>query len=207
MKRIELALSVSAMAVSVAAAAFSWWQVDISKTHNKISVSPLLTIETHIQGPGRKNGLYISNVGLWPAIITGISALSNDHTATGFSEDHWPAVLQAAGLDEICFGTNWPNERQPIRAGDEIGLLTMTTAPGAESCLLQVMHLMSDKGLELEIKYESIYQVPAVVKDKTSRDAASMRRLFQMINEELEKLKKKREEEIRRGSPGGAQSQ
>ena len=52
--------------VSVLAMAFAWEKVAISKDHNRRSVKPVLQITPFVEGPGERNGIYLSNDGLGP---------------------------------------------------------------------------------------------------------------------------------------------
>jgi hypothetical protein len=56
-----------AVLISIIAAVFAWKQVEISRTHNQLSVMPILQITPYLEGKGGRNGLYLSNDGLGPA--------------------------------------------------------------------------------------------------------------------------------------------
>lgn len=42
-----------------------------AQKHNRVSVAPLLQLTPYAEGKTGKNGIYLSNVGLGPAVITG----------------------------------------------------------------------------------------------------------------------------------------
>lgn len=61
--------STIALVASILAVVFSWQQNNITKEHNRLSVKPILQLTPMVEGDNKRIGLYLSNVGLGPAII------------------------------------------------------------------------------------------------------------------------------------------
>lgn len=55
-------LSLAAVVISITAASISFWQLDLMREHNRLSVRPYLMITPHLTA--EKSGLYLSNEGL-----------------------------------------------------------------------------------------------------------------------------------------------
>jgi hypothetical protein len=125
--------------------------------HNRVSVAPLLQLTPHAEGKGGRNGIYLSNVGLGPAIIRQFSAQSGNTAVSGFSSDRWPEVLSAAGVNPSCFATGWPSERAALKAGDELPLAYITRAEGMDACYASMVKLMAGVGVQVFVEYESLY--------------------------------------------------
>lgn len=183
MKRLETSLAGIALIISVASAIFSWRQVEIAEKHNRISVYPLLYVTTHAEGPGGRNGIFLTNVGLGPAIITSFTAKAKGFTATGFKADMWPEVLQAAGVKPFCFATAWPLERSALKAGDELGLSFVTKAEGATDCYAELIKLMGDTEVEVAITYQSMYGETQSVMGTSKLNSAMATLIFEKMQQ------------------------
>jgi hypothetical protein len=159
--------------ISAAAAVFAWQQVEVGKDHNRRSVRPVLQITPYAEGKGGRNGIYISNDGLGPAILKGFAVGFNGHLTEKSELDRWASVLQAHGLDALCFATAWPLSGTVLKAGVEIPLLRVTSAQGRDDCVLQIVQLISDRPLGIQVEYESIYAEPFRAIASTRVHAAS----------------------------------
>lgn len=113
-----------------------------------------------MEGKGRRNGLYLSNDGLGPAIIKAFAVKSAGVAATGFESDRWAEVLSTTRANPVCFATGWPKSDTAIRAGLEIPLVYVTNAEGAELCLAELVKLIGGSPIEIDVDYESIYGEP-----------------------------------------------
>lgn len=146
-----------AVCISIIAAVFAWQQVGISRTHNQLSVIPILQITPYLEGKSGRNGLYLSNDGLGPAIIKGFSVRSGGVVASGFESDRWTEVLATTVANPACFATGWPKGETTLKAGIEVPLVFATKAEGAEVCLVELVKLIGGNPIEIGIEYESIY--------------------------------------------------
>lgn len=102
---VQTVAAVLALCISVFAAFFAWKQVEVAQVHNRLSVAPLLHITPYAEGKTGRNGLYVANVGLGPAVITEFSVKSLDFLASGFESDRWSELLVKAGINPLCFAT------------------------------------------------------------------------------------------------------
>lgn len=178
---VELVVSILALVISVAAAIFAWQQVDVSQRHNRVSVAPLLQLTPHAEGKTGRNGIYLSNVGLGPAIMTGFSVSTGAIVASGFSSDRWAELLQAAGGNPLCFATGWPREGAAIKAGDELPLVYITKAEGVESCYAEIVKLMAGPGLQVSVEYTSIYGDLSKVSESSKVNSATLQALYRAV--------------------------
>ena len=154
---IQSTAAATAVCISIFAALFAWQQVDVSRTHNRLSVAPLLQITPYLEGKAGRNGLYLSNVGLGPAIVKGFSVKSGAFSASGFESDRWTEVLATTAANPACFATGWPKGETALKAGSEVPLVFATKADGAEICLGEVIKLIGGSPVEINVDYESIY--------------------------------------------------
>lgn len=154
---MQTAVAVLALFISVIAAVFSWQQVEVARVHNRLSVTPTLHITPYAEGKTGRNGLYVSNVGLGPAVIKEFSAKSGQVVASGFESDRWPELLAASNINPLCFATAWPRRESAVKAGEELPLLFLTKADDGNSCYVEMIKLIGGRGVDVEIRYESLY--------------------------------------------------
>jgi hypothetical protein len=154
---IQTVSTALAVCVSIFAAVFTWQQVEVSRIHNRLSVKPILQITPYGEGATGRNGLYLSNDGLGPAVIKSFSAKVAGVTASGFESDRWAQILSAAGVNPTCFATGWPRSETTLRAGIETPLVYLTKAEGSELCFAELVKLIGGNAIEIDIQYESIY--------------------------------------------------
>ena len=146
-----------AVCISIFAAVFAWQQVEVSRIHNRKSVAPILQITPYMEGKNRRNGLYLSNDGLGPAIVRGFSVKSGGVVASGFASDRWAEILATTSANPVCFATAWPKGETAIRAGVEVPLVYVKNAEGAELCMGELVKLIGGPPIEITVEYESIY--------------------------------------------------
>lgn len=166
------------LGISLAAAVFAWQQVEVSRDHNRRSVIPILQATPYLEGRGGRNGIYLSNDGLGPAILKGFSVKSGGVVASGFDSDRWPEILAASALTPTCFATAWPKGEVALKPGSELVLLRSTSADNAEHCLLEVAKLISGSPIEITIDYESIYGETKQLRTNSNISSSMIKRLF-----------------------------
>lgn len=154
---VQTILSVLALCISVFAAFFSWQQVADARAHNRLSVRPLLHLIPYAEGKGGRNGLYLENVGLGPAIFKELRVKSGNMIAYGFDSDQSANLLAAAGVNVGCFKQGWPKYESAVKAGEALALFQITKAEGSEACAVEMIKLMGGHGLDVVIGYESMY--------------------------------------------------
>jgi hypothetical protein len=161
---IQSLAAVFALLISFAAAWFAWEQVNLSKIHNRLSVMPILQLTPYLEGKNGKdgkiarNGLYLSNDGLGPAIIKSFTVKSGGVIATGFTSDRWHEIISTTAANPTCFATGWPKAETALKAGVDIPLVSVTAAVGlSEICNLELLKLVGGNAIEVDMDYESMY--------------------------------------------------
>jgi hypothetical protein len=170
-----------AVLISISAAVFAWQQVEIGRTHNRLSVVPIIQITPYLEGKNGRNGLYLSNDGLGPAIIKGFSVRSGGVVANGFESDRWAEILATTAANPACFATGWPKGETALRAGVEVPLVYATKAEGAEICLLELVKLVGGNAIEISVDYESIYGEPKHLSANSKAKSKTLDALYQKL--------------------------
>ena len=152
-------LSLAAVVISIAAASISFWQLDLMREHNRLSVRPYLMITPHLTA--KKSGLYLSNEGIGPGIITSFTVRVGDKQFDGLGDSRWPAVREKARLNPECFAKGWPTEGAAVRPGNDIVILEPTKSTQfGPLCLLQMSLFLQRNDVFVEMHYESLYKEP-----------------------------------------------
>lgn len=150
------ALTCVATAVALFAAVFAWQQVDIGREHNKLSVRPILQITPYLEGTGGRNGLFLTNDGLGPALLKTFSVRSGSVVREGFGVDQWAEIIATTKANPACFGTGWPKGETAIKVGAELPLVILTKAEG-NTCQLELIKLIAGPAVHITVGYESMY--------------------------------------------------
>ncbi|WP_312244293.1 hypothetical protein [Stutzerimonas nitrititolerans] len=159
-------LSICAILVSVLALCISLWQGVVAREHNRLSVSPKLIGTPALEGKGGKNGLYLSNVGLGPAIVQQAKLVVNEREFD-FTKNPWPEILSVVGVERLCFSTSWLPVGSTVKSQEVVSLLSVTRAD-LGACYLEAMKLISGNEIAIEIKYESMYGEPSAISNIVS---------------------------------------
>jgi len=149
--------STIALVASILAVVFSWQQNNITEEHNRLSVKPILQLTPMVEGDNKRNGLYLSNVGLGPAIIKKFEVRTKNHNISGFESNKWDLVLRAVNLRADCFATGWPTDNATVKADDEIPLLSITNSDNRDRCLPEMIGLVGGEEIHVTVTYQSIY--------------------------------------------------
>jgi hypothetical protein len=156
-KKTERKISLSALFISFLALGLAWWQLELGRKHNKLSLKPLLTITPYSEGKDGKNGVFISNQGLGPAILKDFTVTIDGKTYKGLGENKWTEALKAAKTEPLCYKHGWPTSNSIIKVGEEIAILTPTAA-NIPICNLAMFVLQMGKNISISIEYESLYE-------------------------------------------------
>lgn len=154
--RREFYISIMALLVSFFAAGFSYWQLIDARQHNRISVRPILIVTAYMEGPGGRNGVYLSNEGLGPGILTSMDVQVKGKSYAGLGKNQWVSVLNEAGTIPGCFKHGWPADGAVVQPGADLALLVPTAAK-LPHCDLAAMLLQMQKVMELSLGYQSLY--------------------------------------------------
>lgn len=144
-----------ATTIAVLALVISIWQSYSTKIHNELSVLPALTIQSKIKGRERENGVFLSNEGMGPGIVKGIS-ISLDDEKFDIAGQGWQPFFTYIGEDSKCFLSEKLSENSKVSASETIALLEVPPQSSA-FCYFQLNHILGTKDIEMTIDYESIY--------------------------------------------------
>lgn len=178
---IQSIAAAAAVLISIVAAIFSWRQVEIGREHNRLSVVPILQITPHLEGGSGRNGLFLSNDGLGPAIVTSFSVRAGGVVASGFGSDRWSEIFAATDANPSCFATAWPKGEATLRAGSEIPLVYVTKAEGSEGCITELIKLVAGTPVEIEIDYKSIYSESKRLSASSKVLSKTLDKLYQLL--------------------------
>ena len=161
-----LGVSIAAYQVSSAAYQVSSAQRDIAhshleaiRNHQRLSVKPNVRVVAYLEGQDLRNGIYITNVGLGPAIIKSVQIIDGTTTHQLPGLDPWPLILANMHLDSLCFLKGHPIPDSVIRPGEELPFVAKTRA-GRIDCDLPVASLVAKNSLRFKVAYESMYEEP-----------------------------------------------
>lgn len=177
---IGLVVSITALFVSASTSYFANENLKTAQQHNKLSVEPLLRVTPMMAGDTGKNGLFVSNMGLGPAIVKNFSVVANDTMYDGFSEDHWPTILQSMGINPACFATGWPNLDSVVRPREEpLPLLYLSKVDSV--CMPEMVKLVGGKEIMIKFEYQTIYQERREETSTSKIKSKSIDALYQRI--------------------------
>ena len=168
-------VSAAAFIVSIAATWFAWQQLKAAKKHNRLSVTPKLQITSYAEAGGR-SGIYISNDGLGPAIVTNFIVRYEDNEWSGLGESRWGGILNAGGFDSVCFDTEWLPKELILKAGADDKLLGLR-GPMSDDilCRTEFVSITDTRPIDLEVHYESFYGDPQTLKASSRIEAGTPR--------------------------------
>lgn len=155
-KRIELIASVSAVLISLFAVGLSWWQLEVGREHNRLSVRPLVIVTPYLEGPGGRNGLYLSNEGLGPAVLKDMKAVVAGKSFGGLGMSHWRQILKELNANPLCFSQAWPTYESVLKVGEELPILSLTKAD-LPICGSAAFELLTQRKMSMQVDYASLY--------------------------------------------------
>ncbi len=145
----------AALGISTLALAISLWQGLALIEHNRLSVRPHVISTPYLEGPGARNGLYIANLGLGPALLDS-ATISFDGTAYDLRTDFWEEALAAIGIEPGCFARSWLPMGAAILVDQEIALLAMQDG-SVPLCLHESLKLLTEHRIVVALEFGSLY--------------------------------------------------
>jgi len=106
-------IALAALAVSIVFSVLSW-------RHNKLSVRPILRLYVGYYSDSSNPGLWISNAGVGPALVTSFQIFVNGSEVSP-GRSGWDEMKREIGAENWQF--NSFSRNTPIPAGEEIALL------------------------------------------------------------------------------------
>lgn len=180
LKRLDRYLSVTALLVAIVALFVSWWQLTVTKEHNRLSVRPKIVVTPYLEGDGGRNGVYVSNPGLGPAIIKSMKVTIGQSTFEGVGANLWPQILKTLDINSLCFAKGWPNNDAVVKSGEEL-LLLGTTKADVKLCSLEALKLLNKREMTITVTYESMYGERFQFEGPTQLNNSELSRLSQMF--------------------------
>ena len=152
----ERLISLAAPVVASGALCVSFWQLDIARKHNVLSVRPYVMVTPHA-GAG-KEGLYLSNEGIGLGVLTYMSVTVGEKVYSGLGKSQWPKILLDLKLEPLCFSIAWPTEFAAVRPGLELEILGKSKKFGSYPiCAAQMRGVLTRKDIKIELHYKSLY--------------------------------------------------
>jgi hypothetical protein len=137
-------------------------QYEVVERHYRLSVRPHVVITFTLEGgTGEKNGIYIANLGLGPAIVKALSVEVGGKSYDAMDRRVWRNIFRDLTIVPGCFRQGWAQPGNAWKPGDEIGLLTVTHANppvvNGRSCHIELLKFLKIEGLKVRMQYESMY--------------------------------------------------
>jgi hypothetical protein len=158
-------IAILAFIISIGSLTIASWQYRAVTRHYRLSVRPHVVITFPLEGgTGERNGIYLANPGLGPAIIKALSVEVGGKSYDAAEQRVWKNIFRDLGLVLGCFRQGWAPVGTAIKPGDEIGLLTVTHAKppvvDGRSCHIELLKFLRAEGLKVHMQYESMYGEP-----------------------------------------------
>jgi len=129
--------------IAISAVVVSVWQVKLAQTHNRLSVRPYMDFFSGYVDNDNHWQITLSNEGVGPAILQ-----STEFTYQGKTYYTWDEVMTAANLNDYRRGGVTFSKDSPFAVGKTVIFIRLLRAEE---------HLRGDLGIDVKIKYESIY--------------------------------------------------
>ena len=158
-------ISTLALCISVLAFIVSSLPYRAVTRHYRLSVKPHVNVIFYLEGgPNQRNGVYITNPGLGPAIIKAVSVEVGGKSYDAVNNNPWRNVLHDLAIMPTCFRYGLVQPESALKPGEEFALLNITHANppvvDGRSCHIQLLRLLNTEGLKVRIQYESMYGEP-----------------------------------------------
>jgi hypothetical protein len=189
-QHMALGISILAFIISGGSLVVSSWQYSAVTRHYRLSVRPHVNVIFYLEG-GRseRNGIYIANPGLGPAIIKALSVEVGGKSYSAADNRPWPNVFRDLTLAPGCFRQTWVQPGSVLKSGEEIALLTTTHANTAivdgRLCQIELLKFLKAEGLKVRIQYESMYGEPRETIDESPVDSGMISEISTAMMQQL----------------------
>lgn len=152
---IELFLSIIATTIALAAATTTIWQGVLTRSHNRLSVKPILRI-TRVTVKGTNVKILLKNTGFGPAIINSVKYIVDGNVVeekNSFTPGN--LALSKIGVIDSIFIEYKFLAQESLSVGEEQALFKSLDAINEDEKIARII-----KGFDrlmIEIEYESIY--------------------------------------------------
>lgn len=125
--RLAIIVGFVSFVVAIVSCFATIYQGYLMREHNRLSVSPRLKLIPYLSYKNQ-NGIYLTNSGLGPAIITKITVRTDGKIYDNFDTNIWPNVITALNLDSSCFMNAYPSPGAIIKNGESAPFISLSAA-------------------------------------------------------------------------------
>jgi hypothetical protein len=152
---IQQITAFATIVIAVLAFLVSIWQFLALRTHNRLSVRPLLSYEIIYTKTDVGFGIYICNKGVGPAIITDFKIYVDDEEVKSTRKNLWIESSKILQINYPFIQMHLFGNGSSISVGEKLPLLTIDEKINKEQ-----ENIFKDAlpRIDIEIKYESIYK-------------------------------------------------
>jgi hypothetical protein len=143
--------------MAAAAICVGCYQAWLAHETTKMSVRPHIRVAAYFEGPGKRTGLYLTNLGLGPATLTKLTLGMNGQTFDLMQPHGQEVAVKTMGLDSFCVAIIAPEPGVVIKANEEAPLVSSTTSPMVPLCSLQLMKAISKQDIKVQAEYSSMW--------------------------------------------------
>ena len=150
--------NLATVAIAVFALGFSIWQGIIQRTHNHVSLEPLINAYYSNDAKAEQEGLYVINNGMGPAFVEHFEVRVDGKVMP--DGDLWKlgTALAPLGLNAGCLTIRGPRPNDSFKAGEEIALIELSkNAPAVCSLTAVKMRAAFAEHLDFTLIVSSIY--------------------------------------------------
>ena len=148
----EIIVAISSVVIALCALSTAIWQGVIVRKHNKLTVKPILNCHVEISKHCKKVGIYFSNDGIGPAIITSATV---ERDGKKFNLNDYDFLSLFPEILNSNFHFNLMGIPGVILPSHSQWLCSTSKHLNDASCIEQLIPALS--GVSIEVKYESIY--------------------------------------------------
>jgi len=152
---LDLVTTIATIVIAIAAFVLSIWQFYASRTHNKLSVRPLLVFEAFYDPTSRGFGIFVMNKGTGPAIISDFRILVDGDDKTTSAPNPWAQALKNLDLNYKFIQHISLLPESAISPQERLPLITADKTQITDGIRLHMKQKLPRVGIE--ILYRSVY--------------------------------------------------
>lgn len=140
--------------LAMAATAYQGW---LTREHNRLSVRPNVRFAAYMEGAGHRNGIYVENLGLGPAILSSLNVDVSGQSFDILKPGGQRAALKSMGAELLCFQDIAPEPDTVLKPGDPQPFMVLTNAPIQQACLPKILAALGYHAIRIHGTYKSAY--------------------------------------------------
>lgn len=154
---------IAASFIALLALSVSLWQGVITRKHNKVTVTPHLRFDIHIENDFAQR-ISVRNAGVGPAVIKNYTVHAGGSAFSFEDRKCTERALEKIGLHSLPYRAYVPDPGEYMAVSEEYTLLELPLAEPSPELVAAVQERLS--GLIFEFEYESVYEVPQTARCK-----------------------------------------